>query len=284
MHLIPACIITGALSYYGYKKKSLNFSGALSAIPIGLSICLNQYAFVTFTLLVFFLTSSKLTKFKSEIKKSIELDHKVGGQRNWIQGFCNGFTPAVFSILAIRSYSTEASADICNFNNPTTAFYLFGIIGHFACCNGDTWASELGVLSPDWPYLVTTFQQVPPGTNGGLSTIGTLASALGGQLIGLTATLILKFQYPSCRFRWSLMGVGLLGGFLGSLIDSLLGATLQETWVNKHNQVIPEYNPKVHNDAKHITGVNVLDNNMINLISSFVTACIIGFIGVNLLS
>jgi uncharacterized membrane protein len=68
MHLIPASIITGILAYYGYKKKSLNFSGALSAIPIGLSICLNQYAFVTFTLLVFFLTSSKLTKVSFTFK------------------------------------------------------------------------------------------------------------------------------------------------------------------------------------------------------------------------
>lgn len=33
-----------------------------------------------------------------------------------------------------------------------------GIIGHYACCNGDTWSSEIGILSKAQPLLVTNFK------------------------------------------------------------------------------------------------------------------------------
>lgn len=38
--------------------------------------------------------------------------------------------------------------------------------GAIACCNGDTWASEIGtVIGADDPFLITTRKKVPKGKN-----------------------------------------------------------------------------------------------------------------------
>lgn len=64
-------------------------------------------------------------------------------------------------------------------------FLIATYLCHYACCCGDTWASELGSLSKAAPRLIIPpFRSVPTGTNGGVSTLGFLASGLGGALIG----------------------------------------------------------------------------------------------------
>ena len=97
---------------------------------------------------------------------------------------------------------------------------------HFACCLGDTLASELGILSKSRPRLVTTFQPVPPGTNGGMSTLGTLASATGGVVMGLTMLLTLVVESSRCRAEWlsislTLVGWGAFAGLFGSFVSHI---------------------------------------------------------------
>ena len=70
------------------------------------------------------------------------------------------------------------------------------------------------------------------GTNGGVSFVGLLASAFGGFIVGCAYYLCLLLTYSSTVLydvppQWPVIVFATIGGFLGSLIDSLLGATLQ---------------------------------------------------------
>ena len=94
----------------------------------------------------------------------------------------------------------------------------------FACCLGDTLASELGILSRSWPRLITTFKPVPPGTNGGVSAWGTFTSIVGGGFVGFLMGLTLIFENGPCGKMWSRTLTdtvlwGLFAGGFGSLVS-----------------------------------------------------------------
>ena len=70
------------------------------------------------------------------------------------------------------------------------------------------------------------------GTNGGVSIVGLLVSLIGGLVVGIGhyLTLLMLVSTPvmiAAPPQWPIVLVGAAGGLLGSLIDSLLGATMQ---------------------------------------------------------
>src|ERR1700761_9570889 len=88
---------------------------------------------------------------------------------------------------------------------------------------GDTLASELGILSNTPPILLTTLKTVPPGTNGALSLLGTVASIGGGMAMGWTMWATLSVENAACRDQTGdlfllLLGWGAVAGGLGSLV------------------------------------------------------------------
>lgn len=65
------------LLVYALRKRSLSLSGALVAIVVGIVLTCASGCFCL-ALLAFFLTSSRLTKWKASQKKKLEYDHKEG--------------------------------------------------------------------------------------------------------------------------------------------------------------------------------------------------------------
>ncbi|KAM3328831.1 hypothetical protein ACQJBY_026137 [Aegilops geniculata] len=148
-----------------------------------------------------------------------------------------------------------------------------GVIGHYSCCNGDTWSSELGILSKSEPRIITTFKRVRKGTNGGVTIDGLLAAAAAGCSIGLAFVLIgfLTTQCASDVFWRQLLVIPLAtaAGLCGSLIDSLLGATVQYSgYCSVRKKVVGVDGPTV----RRISGMNILDNNGVNVVSIFLTS------------
>lgn len=71
-----------------------------------------------------------------------------------------------------------------------------------------------------------------PGTNGGVSIIGLIVSLLGGIAIGLANYVMLVYtidtdMLAASPVQWPIIVAGGFAGLIGSVIDSILGATLQ---------------------------------------------------------
>jgi len=79
-----ALAIAMLLVVRGLKKKSLDKSGAAAAFLVGSLSFVAGYRFGA-CLILFYQSSSSLTKFKGEVKKKIEAEYKEGGQRDFKQ-------------------------------------------------------------------------------------------------------------------------------------------------------------------------------------------------------
>ena len=79
--------------------------------------------------------------------------------------------------------------------------------------------------------------------------------------------------------QYHLIIIGGMAGFLGSMIDSLLGATLQYSGWDENQNCVVEYPHGPH--VKKISGFLILDNHSVNLLSSLFTAALVPYLSVN---
>merc|ERR1719412_2767976 len=184
------------------------------------------------------------------------------------------------TILSLLYVLDVGSADLpVDFRHHYRASWLgVGVLGAVACCNGDTWALELGqLLAKADPRLVTTFQKVPKGTNGGGTMEGPVASLVGGLVVGLAyylgiAMAATQADLAMAPIQLTIILVGGMGGLLGSLLDSLIGASLQFSGKDVKTGRIVEV-PR--EGVVPISGKKVLDNHSVNLVSSILTAILV---------
>ncbi|XP_071872832.1 transmembrane protein 19 [Bombus fervidus] len=260
------------MAFWGLRRKSVDISGAMLGLFMGFILTLTSFCHVA-CLFAFLVSSTKATKFCANEKKKFEFEFKEGGQRNWIQVLCNGGMAMQLGLLYLLDVgSAEHPIDFDKYYR--SSWLSVGILGAFACCNGDTWASELGtVVGTKEPFLITTLKRVPRGTNGGISWAGLLVSILGGITVGLSYyltvlitvdTVVLQLAAP----QWPIIIIGGIGGLYGSIIDSFLGAMLQYSGINDKGKIVERPGKRV----KHICGRQILDNHSVNLLSSVITA------------
>lgn len=148
------------------------------------------------------------------------------------------------------------------------------ILSHHATCLADTLASELGILSNKDPFLITTFRPVPAGCNGGVTMNGFFFSVLGGFLMGLgqlSMDIISGLEVQPLQ----VLLFASLSGLVGSILDSVLGATVQATYYDKEKKLIYCNRDDDLKDVEQICGYNILTNAQVNALSVACT-CMFG--------
>lgn len=104
--------------------------------------------------------------------------------------------------------------------------WLVVIVAALAEAAIDTVASEIGQVGRTDARLITTWQRVPAGTDGGITAPGCIAGAAAGMLLAVLAA-------ASGLFPASQIWIAASAGFLGMLFDSFLGATVQRRgWIS----------------------------------------------------
>lgn len=203
--LALGAVLAAAIGIAAWLKASLSPSGVLGAIITGtLLFGLGGWP-GGLALIGFFVSSSVLSKLFRRQKRTVEEDYAKTGTRDLGQALANGGIAALGALLLGMT------------GNPR---FLPALVGALAAANADTWATELGVLSRSAPRLITSFKRAPAGTSGAISGAGTLAAAGGAAFVAVLAAI-------ASPGLWRLVPWLALAGLAGSLLDSLLGATVQ---------------------------------------------------------
>lgn len=241
------------IAFLAYRRGSLTKPAALAAFVLATSLYLIGGPLFFTLLMVFFFSATFLSRFKEETKDKIEKDlHQKTGKRDLIQVLANGgagLTMAIFYGLT-QSHS-----------------YVLGVAIAFAACNADTWASEIGVLSQKAPISLITRKPVQRGMSGGVSALGLLASVGGALLVALTYGIFKMSEGLSLAFFMEL-GLIVIGGILGALLDSILGETLQVKYQSVRTGTLTEKALIGEEKNKQVRGIAFINNDFVNFASS----------------
>lgn len=245
---IAALLLAIAIGGIAFRLRALAPSGAIAATLLGAIVVGTGGWWMGTILVAFFATSSLLSK----LSLATSLRQARGDRRDWIQVAANGW-----GILSgCLAYALTG----------WTPWLLFGV-GAIAAATADTWSSEIGRTSPTPPRLVTNWHTVPRGTSGAVSGRGLLASLLGALFIAILAGL---GGIGSSSAPVAIIGVS-LAGFAGGLLDSLLGATIQEQRWCDSCRVRTEQNPHgCGTTTRHIAGIRGFNNDVVNML------CVLG--------
>ncbi|MDO8502571.1 MAG: DUF92 domain-containing protein [Gemmatimonadaceae bacterium] len=228
------------------RLDSLSGSGAVAAVVIA-TACMAAGRTWALLLIAFFITGVGLsaTWKKAKSVRTGDVVEKGGARDAW-QVLANG--------------GVLAGAAMGSVLWPSPSWQVLGA-GAIAASTADTWATEIGMLSSRPPRSLVSFATVAPGTSGGVTWLGTIAAA-GGALFIALATFLLK---------WPLHAVcaAAIGGFAGSILDSLLGATLQATrWCEHCGRATEREVHSCGTVTLATGGIRWLDNDAVNALSS----------------
>lgn len=247
-----ACTV---LAMGAWKARILDEGGAISAFLIG---------FITFIipadgwkwfiiLLVFLMVSSYMTHYKYQVKRKKGFAQEKGGARGWPNVSANGAIAGLLALL-VSFFPRE----------PVLAAFL----GAVATANADTLATEIGLLSPSDPRLITNLRKiVPAGTSGGISILGELATLFGALVIGIAAGLL----GMTGNQGWPLsviIGTTMIAGLVGCAVDSVIGGTVQAMYRCGVCNKITENRKHCGSPSIPLRGYKAIDNNVVNLIAT----------------
>lgn len=207
LRIIIAVLAAIVICILAFLFRWLTLDGAKAAIVLGAFTYGLGGLNASFILILFFVTGSWLAKLNNYKVRRIDYNNVYDSRRDGLQVWANGFWFSFFLVLHFIFHSE---------------IWFVAAIASLATATSDTWATEVGVLTNTGKtILITNFQPVVAGADGGISITGTVAAMMGSTLI---ASVYMAFSPNHNISEFILLSIS---GFLGCVFDSYLGAIFQ---------------------------------------------------------
>ncbi len=244
---LEAIIFGAVISFISVKAKFLTKSGSYAIFVLAVIIFSLSEWKGTIPILVFFVFSSILSVVRKTENSAVDEYFDKTGTRDWVQVFANGGVAAVF-IIFYAVFSNEL-------------FYAAYVSSIAAVC-ADTWGTEIGTLFSSRTLNVLNFKPVRRGVSGGISLPGTIGGLLGALFIAVSSLYWIKFDY----LHYILIVVS--AGFAGSIVDSVLGASVQIQYKCNACGIVTEKKKHCSTATTPLKGLCFFNNDTVNLFAS----------------
>ncbi len=247
-------IVAAAIAFVAQRARALSPSGALAAVFVGTAAVAASWYWGAL-LIAYFVASAGLSLVgRTRKEQLISGVIAKAAERDATQVIANGGLFAACILLSAIAMDKLAVT------------LSLAALGALAAAAADTWATEIGMLYGGTPRALLSMRPVPPGSSGGVSLVGSLAMVAGAAFVAAVAVVLDLTSDPR---------IVVIGGVAGAIADSLLGATLQERrWCAACDRGSEQ---RVHNcgsSTRLVGGREWLDNDMVNLIATFVGAAV----------
>jgi uncharacterized protein (TIGR00297 family) len=229
--------------------RAIDRKGFLASVAVGAALVFGGGLPWLMTVAVFFIMGVGFTWYKYGYKKKLGSAQEKGGARSWPNILANGGLAAAFAV--------------CQFFSPNRAFAVM-FLGSISAAAADTAATELGLLSRGSPRLITRpLRRVPPGTSGGVSTLGFVGALLASLVIGAMALVLGVAGYGAGAVAFCVAG-----GMSGAVVDSLLGASVQRKGFCRVCLRQTESLRHCGEETEVTGGVSFVENNVVNAVAT----------------
>lgn len=258
LRLALAVGLNGVAAIASVRRSAVTPGGGVAGFTVGAAIFAAGGPWLWSLLMAFFVTGTAISRVGRRRKAALQRLHEKGRRRDALQVFANGGV-AMVAALAYGATGEPLFAAAC--------------AASFAASNADTWAGEIGVLSPRPPRSIVSGRRLLPGASGGVSALGTVTAALAAAVI---AALFLVGWVP--RYGWSgavsVVATITAAGFAGALIDSLLGATVQAHYADAVSGDLTERRFGPDGENRLVRGLRRFNNDAVNLASNLLAVLI----------
>ncbi|MES2617059.1 MAG: DUF92 domain-containing protein [Bacteroidota bacterium] len=232
-----AVVVFGSGAYFMKQKRWLTYTGSLSAFFVA---CILYQGGLMFFVMPFFLLIG------GTLISKLNADEGEKNGRNAIQVLANGGV-ALLCLLGWYWYTDVSLKSV----------FLKAYLISFSISICDTFSSEVGKYLNGHTIDIFSLRKIQKGLSGGISIQGTIAGALS---VGIACSLI-----PMCfGLSWTTAFYIAFAGFLGMVLDSILGSLLQATYISEDGQISETANPS----AKLYKGFAWCTNDVVNVLSN----------------